>query len=100
VRFANQTPAERLEACKLQGEAIHPGYSRMVKNGITRSWHKMKYQQGAWRTDLPEIPEILQNAIGQVYFAGEHMSMLPGWQEGAIISAQKVMEEISNRISL
>jgi monoamine oxidase len=35
---------------------------------------------------------------GPYLFAGEHMSFVTGWQEGAVRSAHKVLGDIGERI--
>ena len=36
---------------------------------------------------------------GPIYLAGEHLSYLPGWQEGAILSAHRVIEQIARKVA-
>jgi monoamine oxidase len=52
------------------------------------------FQLGAWGISEPGI---LREADGQVYFAGEHLSDLQGWQEGAVLSAYHSIDAIVQR---
>jgi len=40
---------------------------------------------------------LLLTADDNIYFAGEHLSILQGWQEGAILSAYRVINGIVSR---
>ena len=35
---------------------------------------------------------------GRVYFSGAHLSQMPGWQEGAVLSAHRTIGFIANRV--
>jgi monoamine oxidase len=41
---------------------------------------------------------MLLKGDGPYLFAGEHMSFITGWQEGAVRSAHHVMEDIAVRM--
>ena len=41
---------------------------------------------------------LLLESDGPFYFAGEHMSWIPGWQEGAVLSAHEAIVEIAKRV--
>jgi len=41
---------------------------------------------------------LLLQPDGPFYFAGEHMSWITGWQEGAVRSAHYAIAEIANRV--
>jgi len=38
-------------------------------------------------------------ADGPIYFAGDTVSQIPGWQEGAALSAHRAVSTISERVS-
>ena len=44
------------------------------------------------------VPEALRQGEGPVYFAGDQVSALPGWQEGAILAAHAAVAAISERV--
>jgi monoamine oxidase len=96
TRFADMTPAERITASTQQAQAIHPELPAEVHSGISVSWPKVPFQLGAWGISAPGI---LREADGQVYFAGEHLSDLQGWQEGAVLSAYHSIDAIVQRDS-
>lgn len=43
--------------------------------------------------------ETLKSSQGRYLFAGEHLSYLPGWQEGAALSALDVVNFIHEQVS-
>lgn len=92
--FANQTPQQRISAAIAQGNNLHPEYGNEVARGISISWPKVPFQVGAWGTS---DPGILLTADENIFFAGEHLSILQGWQEGAILSAYHAIDLVVSR---
>ncbi len=104
-RFAAMTPAQRVERAIADGEAIHPGYARLVGRGASLAWTKVPFIEGAWAEWDEAPPQLrrefytpLQAADGPFYFAGEHMSHINGWQEGAVRSAHATVAQIADRV--
>jgi monoamine oxidase len=54
------------------------------------------FQLGAWGTS---DPGILLTPDDNIFFAGEHLSILQSWQEGAILSAYQAIERVVMRDS-
>jgi monoamine oxidase len=89
--FANKSLRERIELALEGGELLHPGYRGQVEHGVSISWRKVRYSSGAtthWtdETRRDEYPVLLE-PHGPYYFAGEYLSYVNGWQEGAVQSA-------------
>ncbi|MGK7945776.1 MAG: FAD-dependent oxidoreductase, partial [Microcystaceae cyanobacterium] len=67
--------------------------------GISIAWGKIPDSLGGWLSwqeeDRQGAYQVLSQPDGPIYLAGEHLSYLTGWQEGAILSAHKVVKEIS-----
>ena len=89
--FASQSPAQRANSCILQAMQLHPEFANEVMDGISVSWPKVPFQLGAWGASPAGV---LLTADEQIYFAGEHLSPLQGWQEGAILSAYNAIDLI------
>ncbi|MBT6210038.1 MAG: NAD(P)-binding protein [Woeseia sp.] len=94
VNFANQSPQARINSSLTQGGAVHGQMSSETNNGISVAWSKVPYQLGAWGTSTPST---LLTADENICFAGEHLSILQGWQEGAILSAYHAIDLIVMR---
>jgi len=100
--FARMTPEERLEAAIRSGEKIHPQYRSEVSRGIAVCWGNVPHSNGAW-ADWPEGAResafpLLMEPDGRIHFAGEHISYLTGWQEGAVLSAHHAVGAIAERV--
>ena len=100
--FAAKPIAKRLSDGLADGEHVHAGYGRFLSQGVAVSWLKVPYSLGAWSEWTRETRErhyaLLQKGDGPVLFAGEHMSWITGWQEGAVRSAQFAVGQIAERV--
>jgi monoamine oxidase len=91
--------AERLA---FAGEAIgtmHPGAREHLGRGVSVAWANMPLARGAWAEWRPQDRAThyatLCRPDGPIHFAGEHMSHLTGWQEGAILSAHEAVRAVA-----
>jgi monoamine oxidase len=102
-QFGRMTPEGRLHAAVESGERLHPGYAGEVSRGVSVCWDRVAYSLGAWaewepgqrRTAYP----VLTRPDGPIYLAGEHLSYLTAWQEGAVLSAHNVVAAIAQRVN-
>ncbi len=94
--FTAQSPQERNDASIAQATALHAGFGSEVSHGISMAWAKVPFQLGAWGTS---DPGILLTPDDSIFFAGEHLSILQSWQEGAILSAYHAIDGIVARDS-
>jgi monoamine oxidase len=63
-------------------------------HGISVAWRKIPFQLGGWGIS---VPAALLTPDDNMFFAGEHLSILQGWQEGAILSAYFAIDQIVSR---
>jgi monoamine oxidase len=96
---AQLAPAARIELALAGGELLHPQYRQHLERGVSISWRKVKYSSGAtthWSDEArkSEYP-ILLEPDGPYLFAGEYLSYINGWQEGALRSAHFAIERLS-----
>jgi monoamine oxidase len=89
--FTGQTPAERINLSTAQASDLHAEVANEVGRGISVAWAKVPFQLGAWGTS---DPGVLLTPDGSIYFAGEHLSILQSWQEGAVLSAYRAIDGI------
>ena len=92
--FTTRTPQQRLEAASVQATNVHPEFAAEASRGISVAWKKVPFQLGGWGTSNPAI---LLTPDDNIFFAGEHLSILQGWQEGAILSAYQAIDAIVSR---
>jgi monoamine oxidase len=92
--FTAQAPASRINSSISRGSALHSEFANEVAHGISVAWAKVPFQLGAWGTS---DPGVLLTPDGNIFFAGEHLSILQSWQEGAILSAYHAIDGIVAR---
>ena len=93
-QFAALTPQQRIDSVLNHGSALHAELPGESGRGISVAWSKVPFQLGAWGVSAPGV---LLNADDRLYLAGEHLSILQGWQEGAILSAYHAIDGIVTR---
>ncbi len=102
-RFAAMPPAARLLAALADGAALHAEYARHLTKGVSVAWQNIPFSAGAWAEWTPEARashyRTLLRGDGPFLFAGEHMSYVNGWQEGAVRSAHHTLRAIAERMS-
>jgi monoamine oxidase len=101
--YSALTPAQRLDRAVAQGVKIHgEKYRTELAASFSHQWKQIPYIEGAWHSmpGGPDAPAFapLNQAQGNVYFAGDHLSHLDAWQHGAISSARKVVTELHRRV--
>ncbi len=105
-------------------ERLHPGHGRELEKPIYVGWGSVRHNQGSWiasygpgqerapgalttRTGMPAHPAAAQTQTnpgyetliapdGPIYFAGDHVSHIVGWQEGAALSSQRAVRMIAD----
>jgi monoamine oxidase len=101
-KFTAMPPAARLVAALADGERLHPDYRRHLTNGVSVAWKNIPFSGGAWaewsRDARTTYYDPLLKGDGPFLFAGEHLSHVNGWQEGAVLSALYALREIAARM--
>ena len=92
--FANQASQTRIDTTVTQASVLHPEFGAEAIHGISVAWPKVPFQLGAWGVS---DPGILLTPDGNIFFAGEHLSILRGWQEGAVLSAYHAIDLVVAR---
>ncbi len=99
-------PADRLKLARKGAAELHPEFNdtELVPDAkaVTIAWHKVPFQLGGF-ADWKPGEESHQQAYKQLlqpegmeafYVTGDQISPLPGWQEGAMMSAEYVVQQI------
>jgi len=83
-------------------ERAHPGLKQNLEGIQVKVWHKDPWTQGALGLPGPgQMTGILLNAErpeGRIHFAGEHLSRLQGWMQGALESGLRAMREVHEAV--
>jgi monoamine oxidase len=78
---------------------VYPRIREQFEGGASKCWDSDEWSRGAYTWFKPGqmtswLPQIAR-AEGRIHFAGEHASTDPGWMEGALESAERVVSEIA-----
>ncbi len=91
VTFTALTPQQRIDTTLEQASRVHPQLGGQATQGISIAWSKVPFQLGGWGVSSASA---LLTADDNIVFAGEHLSILQGWQEGAILSAYSAIDRV------
>jgi len=97
-KIGNLAPEARDRFIVEQMERAHPGLKANLEVLSVKVWHKDPWTQGALGLPGPgQITGILIDAEkpeGRIHFAGEHLSRLQGWMQGALESGLRAVQEV------
>ena len=92
---------EKFAESKKSVEKLHPGHGKELTNPIYVGWRHIKWNEASWirswgggRAGYNTIIE----ADGPYYLAGDTVSNINAWMEGAALSAKRVVQMISDRV--
>lgn len=97
-------PQAMISASRRSVELLHPDHGKDLVNPLYVSWGRIPHNLGSWISvggsgaPSEKILSVLQVPDRRVYFAGDHTSHLVGWQEGAALSAHRVITQLGQRI--
>ncbi|MFT4255429.1 MAG: NAD(P)/FAD-dependent oxidoreductase [Pseudoxanthomonas sp.] len=100
--FTAMPPQERVRKAVEYGAQLHPQYPQEFDNGIAVGWHRVPFTHGCfgqWDEELrARYYDTLCRIDGRIALAGEHISWIPAWQEGAITSALDAVERLHRKV--
>ncbi|WP_269713396.1 flavin monoamine oxidase family protein [Caulobacter sp. NIBR2454] len=101
IKFEAKSFEDRFALSRRVIEKFHPGRGSELALPATVSWRQTPFSDGVavgWREDQRATDyAMLSKPDGPFYFAGEHMSYINAWQEGAALSAQESVLAIHKR---
>lgn len=97
-RFANLSYSARAQLSLEGAERLHPGIGKLLRHPVSIAWQRQRLAAGVWPRwkhgfSDPAFAKLLK-AEGRTFLAGDQISELPGWQEGAAMSAHRIAGEI------
>jgi monoamine oxidase len=95
-----RSPAERQRLALEQGARVHPQYTTEFETAFSVSWPRVPWNRGSWRSEEAEALQALaalREPDGRVYFAGDYMTDMSSWMQGAFESAREVATAIHTR---
>ncbi|MEO5774597.1 MAG: FAD-dependent oxidoreductase [Sphingomicrobium sp.] len=104
--FVKLPIADQIRISRESVEALHPGKSASLRSPVVINWGDIAYSEGVgavgpeWGDDRrgARYAELLKPE-GPIVFAGEHLSYLGLWQEGAALSAHEAVKLMSSMAS-
>jgi monoamine oxidase len=100
-RFGGLPLDERLRVARKGAEKLHPDFAKYCKMGLGLSiaWQSVPHLEGGWAdwTGSLEQKKAYQRLLRpdkRFWVCGDQISYLPGWQQGAVLSAQHVVEHL------
>jgi monoamine oxidase len=101
LRLTAMAPEERARAALADLEQLHPGAGADLAAAVSVAWARIPWSAGcfgAW-TENARARDLPRIAAGdrRVVFAGEHVSQIPAWMEGAVQSAHAAIGLIRQR---
>jgi monoamine oxidase len=96
----DRTLAERQRLALEQGGRIHPQYTTEFETAFSVSWPRVRWSRGSWRSEFAKAHaaiEPLRQPDGRVYFAGDYMTDMSSWMQGAFESAREVAMALHTR---
>ncbi|CCE08774.1 Amine oxidase precursor [Bradyrhizobium sp. STM 3843] len=100
--FTALTPQERIADAVEFGSRIHPQYRTEFETGVAVAWNRMPFTLGCagYWTEAARAQHYdnLCQIDGRIVLAGEHVSYMPAWQEGAILSALDAVTRLHQRV--
>jgi monoamine oxidase len=101
LTLGGMSPEGRVRQALEDGARIHPQYAAEFENGISVAWARVPGAMGCAAGWSPKLrAEHLRNLAqidGRIVLAGDHVSELAGWQEGAILSALDAITRLHKR---
>ncbi|GGY39472.1 flavin monoamine oxidase family protein [Pseudoduganella albidiflava] len=100
--FTGQPLQAQFDASRAVIDRVHPGSAALLKNPVSVAWHKVPYSLGPWvhwATPHERQYVRLNRPEGRVHFAGEYLSQIGAWQEGAALSAHHAVAAIAAAVA-
>jgi monoamine oxidase len=100
--FGQLSRSDKLAASRQAVDKLHPGKSSLLSKPIYISWQQIPYSLGCFANNHLESSNPtyahLDKPEGRTIFAGDYLSQLVGWQEGATLSAHRAIARIAGTV--
>jgi monoamine oxidase len=101
ARYLASLPLDqRLDHALRGGQRLHPDFAQHIPKelGLSIAWKQVPYQLGGWADDWKCDDNVYKRLLKpeqQFWVAGDQVSYLSGWQEGAVLSAHHAIRGIA-----
>ena len=97
-----QRPPAEIERLALEhGARVHPQYRAEFESAFSVTWARVPWSLGSWRSESDTAARALaplREPDGRVYFAGDYMTDMSSWMQGAFESARTVAAALHQRV--
>ncbi|WP_020636799.1 flavin monoamine oxidase family protein [Amycolatopsis alba] len=100
-KYGDLAHGKRVRRAVAQGVKVHGESHRAeLTNSFSVAWHHIPHIEGAWAIPPTGTPayRLLGKPAGRLYFAGDWLSHMSGWQAGAFESARLVVGKLHERV--
>lgn len=94
-------PAEIQRLALEHGARIHPQYPQEFETAFSVTWARVPWSRGSWRSESDAAHQALaalRQPDGRVHFAGDYMTDMSSWMQGAFESAREVATAVHQRV--
>lgn len=85
---------ERISSAIKQLDPLLPGVRENFESGTSKCWMEDEWSRGAWAFAGFSGLVLFGRPEGRIHFAGEHLSLLPSWMQGALESSTRAVKQI------
>jgi monoamine oxidase len=101
--FRNLSLEGKFALSRMSVEKLHPGHGKELRNPIYCGWKHVVWSEGAWLNSYgggTNGYDVILQADGPIYFAGDVASNVVAWQEGAALSARRTVSMIADKVKM
>jgi monoamine oxidase len=103
--FSDLPLEQKFAASRAAMEKLHPGHGKELHDPVFCGWRRVKWNEGSWVLgtkpggfgDYPGYNTVIE-PDGPIYLAGDTISHVVGWQEGAALSARRAVGLICDKV--
>ena len=92
--IAAMKESERINSTIKQLDSLLPGVRENFETGTSKCWSEDEWARGAWAFAGVGSLLLFAQPEGRIHFAGEHLSLLPSWMQGALNSSAQAIKQI------
>ena len=92
--IAAMKESERIDSTIKQLDSLLPGVRENFETGTSKVWSEDEWSRGAWAFAGVSNLLLFAQPEGRMHFAGEHLSLLPSWMQGALSSSIQAIKQI------
>lgn len=96
-RIASLKDNKRITTTLDYVNTIFGGLSENFERGFTKCWNEDEWSRAAWGFVGFENLSAAPANDGRIYFAGEHLSPLYSWIQGALVTSENAVKQIEER---